>query len=113
MITKVGQHPTHSNNISMGASPVTSVMGKENWNKKDYESLEPLLSARDHQRLMTSSTALFGPGTARSFSRPGTRDQPLSFTPPSTWFTMPNTPNNPAKTGVVFINKVLLCFPDY
>ena len=26
---------------------------------------------------------------------------------------MPNTPNNPAKTGVVFINKVLLCFPDF
>ena len=46
------------------------------------------------------------PGTGIALTRPSTQDQLRPFTPSSPWFTVPTTPNNPAETGIMFIDKV-------
>ena len=54
-----------------------------------------------------SMTPASRPGTGAAWSRPATQDRAHICTPTSPYFTLPNTPNNPAETGIIFINTVM------
>ena len=55
-----------------------------------------------------SSTPTTRPGTSEALTRPPTQDHGRACTPATPYFTLPNTPNNPAESGIIFINNVSL-----
>ena len=68
----------------------------------------PRKGAESPDRLLTAQSPSSRTTSGISLARPGTHDEARSYTPASPWFTAPPTPNNPAETGIIFINQVRL-----
>jgi len=68
----------------------------------------PRRGAESPDRLLTTQSPSTRTTSGINLTRPGTHEEARSYTPASPWFTVPPTPNNPAETGIIFINQVRL-----